>query len=951
MIRRWFSVVLMVWAISASLIVTAAPALAANETYSVDANGNIVGAGPLNATFTANGGNYVYTQNLSVPPNACSITYTISGVAKGTGTNYNGNIATVVSPTGCSLGVGLNGGITIADPKNIAPGQGGATAPAPAASPAAAAATDPNAFACNGGSLTWLICPVLQAGVDAVDWIRDNILVPFLQEQPLSTASTTYTVWTHFRDVASVFFILIFILIVYGTAIGFDNYTIKKVMPHLIAGAILVPFSWYICVIGLDIGNVVGQGIVALCNSFIPAPTIDFTTGLSKLFLGTTAVLAGLALVTALTSFSFGLLFTILIAVLATLFTLILRKIMIILLVVISPFAFVAWILPNTQKLFKQWWTNLARMILMYPLIMLVFEAGRLFATTAGTIFGNGATGVAAAGQNAVVPLMQIAGLYLPLMVVPWTFSWAGGAMKLGAGAIGKVGSQLEGRYGKSSAGAKERREQTQKINADRSQRSNNAAVRAFARKRAGLGGGFLSEVPGLNKVPGVKMSGHAKQKINMAAESYANAEALSAAQDEDRKISPKSSKQNIESKTLAAEERIREARISEALLSKRNGVSLKDIDLNSGRTDASHKAIVDAAAKGDHEAHVKALSESGGIDQLEGIYRDAVTKGDQYTAIAASRRLSQSKGGFERMQQLANGRVVGVEDKDGNIVDFKGGNGEHFEPQYGMVADSNGQMQKRVVGAVHTGKAFLGGDDFHTVSDKNKDLWSAGTRDAKVFDQNKPLAAAASDNAPGDIAGMDAYSIKRALAFYARNPDNKGRDDFNQAAEKIFGSPAAMSQILPDTARAVASVKVGGVVNPTVAALYGARVGIQPAGAVPPLVAQAVTTAAGNDVHHIAQVQQAMQSNPTIQANIYNQVQTVAPGTNIDLTAAGVPRAPLATGEVEISPAIGQEIIKQLGNDFTRISDTERRYATDATYRNAVNDAYLFKRPIPPPI
>ena len=155
--------------------------------------------------------------------------------------------------------------------------------------------------------------------------------------------------------------------------------------------------------------------------------TIVSTTGLSKIFLGVGTAAAIIALKGANSEVGLAVILTILFAVLATLFTLVLRQILIVLLVIISPFAFLAWILPNTQKLYSQWWTNFLKLILMYPLIMLLFEAGRIFALTAGNTFPP-ATGVATDDlAKAAVPFLQLAGLFLPLGAVPWTFSWAVG--------------------------------------------------------------------------------------------------------------------------------------------------------------------------------------------------------------------------------------------------------------------------------------------------------------------------------------------------------------------------------------------------------------------------------------------------------------------------------------------------------------------------------------------
>ena len=378
-----------------------------------------------------------------------------------TSKNSNGSYAGTFND-----GCGGSSAVTVANPNNVNPtgAPGGAGGGAGGAG-GTGANTDPTTL-CDAGVLTWLNCAIMSAAINLIDGIRDAIIAPFLHVTPLTTTlkgggtNPTYTIWQNMRNVAAVMLILVFFAIIFGTALGFDNYTIKKSLPHLVAGAILMPLSWYICAVMIDIGNILGQGLLTLMDAIIPKPSVDFTQPLSLIFYGIGATVAAIALKGAVADIGLALLITIVIAVLATFFTLVLRQIIIILLVILSPFAILAWILPNTSKWFTQWWQNFFKLILMYPLIMLLFEAGRIFAVAAGTTFqgGGGASDIA----KAATPILAIVGLYLPLGAVPWTFSWAGGAMKMGAGAIGRVGGSANKRFGKGSDFDKARQQRKQ---------------------------------------------------------------------------------------------------------------------------------------------------------------------------------------------------------------------------------------------------------------------------------------------------------------------------------------------------------------------------------------------------------------------------------------------------------------------------------------------------------
>jgi hypothetical protein len=435
------------------------------------------------------GGTNKYTTNTT---NGCN--YSKQGIAPGTYTVYmHGGYQNPNDPSDAiqidfkKTGVVVTaGGDVLADlaQKGIVdPGAGGSPSPAADNTP------PPD---CDAGGFTWIVCGVLKLALAAVDWVRDTIIVPFLEEKPLDQTSQEgqpiYKVWSAFRNLASVFFILIFFLLIFGQAIGFDNYTVKKVLPRLIAGAILVPFSWYICVLFIDIGNVLGQGILALTANVIPPAGIDFRSNISRIFLGGTIALVGIGVVGAIATISLAVIFSVLIALLGVFLTLVFRKIMITILIILSPFALLAWILPNTEKWWRQWWTNLFRLVMMYPLIMLLFEGGRFFAYAAGAQTGT--------ANASVKGMIQVVALFAPAFLVPWTFKWAGGALSLGQGAIGKLTHQLDNRFGKDSDFAKDRAAERERLNLIREKNAASAGhnVRAaFFRARSGTGGGLTA--------------------------------------------------------------------------------------------------------------------------------------------------------------------------------------------------------------------------------------------------------------------------------------------------------------------------------------------------------------------------------------------------------------------------------------------------------------------------
>lgn len=58
--------------------------------------------------------------------------------------------------------------------------------------------------------------------------------------------------------------------------------------------------------------------------------------------------------------------------------TLVLRQIIIVGMVIISPLAFVAYLVPNLEQYFKKWWSSYIKLLMMYPLIVGLFGVGKI---------------------------------------------------------------------------------------------------------------------------------------------------------------------------------------------------------------------------------------------------------------------------------------------------------------------------------------------------------------------------------------------------------------------------------------------------------------------------------------------------------------------------------------------------------------------------------------------
>ncbi|MEO9179740.1 MAG: hypothetical protein ABI221_02555, partial [Candidatus Saccharimonadales bacterium] len=305
----------------------------------------------------------------------------------------------------------------------------------------------------SGFSFSWAFCPIINGLADTVDSIFTNFVQPSLRTNSIDFTSPSgklFPVWASFRDVADVLLVIAMLVVVFGQAIGgglIEAYTAKKILPRLVAAAILINLSIYIVGLSIDVTNVLGRGISGLIYSPFGQQNWHFKLsgatsglGLAATFTGIWAVAAGAGAV-----ISFLGLFVLLPAVIAALgvfVTIIIREGLIIFLAVSSPVAFVLYCLPNTEKYFRQWWSLFMKTLLVYPIIMLVFAITDVLAVT----INAGSNGGANATSNLSLTgwmsdIVSILLVVLPLFLIPYAFKMSGGA-------IGAIHSSLQG-FGK----------------------------------------------------------------------------------------------------------------------------------------------------------------------------------------------------------------------------------------------------------------------------------------------------------------------------------------------------------------------------------------------------------------------------------------------------------------------------------------------------------------------
>jgi len=287
------------------------------------------------------------------------------------------------------------------------------------------AATEENKKDCgdvlDSGLLGYFICPAINVAISFADgaW---SIFEFLLINNPLDGSGTYYDSWTKVRDIANAILVVIFLGIVISQVsnIGISNYGIKKMLPRLVIVAVAINISYYLMQVIVDIANITGKSIDSIFSGFESYSGLKAANGWSVLFdsILLSATVAGSVGVTlaagavlgwpAIILFLGAMIIPAIIGIIAGLLALQVRSMLIPILAIFSPVALVAWVLPNTQKLFDKWKSMFTGLVFLYPLAS-IYYGGLKFA--ASITLGSGES-------SSIQRLMALAALFIGTFMV-----------------------------------------------------------------------------------------------------------------------------------------------------------------------------------------------------------------------------------------------------------------------------------------------------------------------------------------------------------------------------------------------------------------------------------------------------------------------------------------------------------------------------------------------------
>jgi hypothetical protein len=344
------------------------------------------------------------------------------------------------------------------DPGALDPGDSSNPTP-----PGGGTTTEDNSCESKGGALGWILCPVITALDGLFNWIDTQIQALLEIDESRYTDENLKIAWSNIRNIAYIILIPIMLVMVIGTALGFEifsAYTIKRALPRMVIAVIFITLSWYIVTFLIGLSNVVGTGILGIITApfreIQPAACQDGPLTLSCLFsapgfsdgVGGGDILQSILLLPQAAAGIIGLVVflilyggMLLIAIGAGFLVLLARQLFLLALILVAPLAILAWIFPGNDGLWKAWWSVLSKLLIMFPLIMLLIGVGRIFALIINEAGGGGLEG------TILDPILKLGAYILPYAAIPLTFKFAGGLFANLAGVVNNRQKGLFDRY------------------------------------------------------------------------------------------------------------------------------------------------------------------------------------------------------------------------------------------------------------------------------------------------------------------------------------------------------------------------------------------------------------------------------------------------------------------------------------------------------------------------
>ncbi len=298
------------------------------------------------------------------------------------------------------------------------------------------------------GSLGWILCSVLDFIQNSTEYLYEEAVVPALTISPKlfsvsgqgdeADRGAVYVAWGVFQQFSNIVFIILLLVVIFSqlTGVGIDNYGIKKVLPKMIVGVILINISYYVCLVAIDLSNIIGIGVQNLFEEIGKGISLGSVEGqevasgamtavqILAVFITVSTVWHNPALLLSLLVSAFG----VLISVVFIFLILSARQAVLIVLTAVAPVAAACYILPNTKPVFNKWLKAGWTLLLVFPICGLMIGGGNFVSKLLLSL----------ADGNIYSALIAMVTGVAPIFFIPSVLKWS-------LTAVGKVGGVLSG--------------------------------------------------------------------------------------------------------------------------------------------------------------------------------------------------------------------------------------------------------------------------------------------------------------------------------------------------------------------------------------------------------------------------------------------------------------------------------------------------------------------------
>ncbi len=276
-------------------------------------------------------------------------------------------------------------------------------------------------------------------------WINSMVigtLTAIAQYNQFVSEPSITDAWVVVRDLCNMFFILILLVIAFGTILRIESYNAKKLLPKLLIMAVLINFSKMIFGLVIDFSQVI---MLTFVNAWGPNSSFVVITRMQDFFsikldsVYSMKTIAGdqeINLMEIVAGMLLGILFMIIsgIVLVVLLATLVMRIVMIWIYIILSPFVFLGAAFTPMQKFTSKIWEDFIKQVIGGPVLAFfiwlslisVDGVGKSMTTAVNNqCFGNTTIGC----MNDLIPFIISIGMLIGGLMVAQQIGGAAGSM------------------------------------------------------------------------------------------------------------------------------------------------------------------------------------------------------------------------------------------------------------------------------------------------------------------------------------------------------------------------------------------------------------------------------------------------------------------------------------------------------------------------------------------